>query len=73
MKIPKSIRASLAAVLEYLWDDERAHYEDNPEPNHIFLHAQAIADRLDRLDDDDDGGGEPLPPIVADCPKEVAA
>ena len=39
---------NLCAVVRYLWNDERRHYESDLSDNHIYLDVKALRAALDK-------------------------
>ena len=35
--VDDNLKNAIKKVVDYLWNDEEKHYEENPETNHIFL------------------------------------
>ena len=38
----ENLKADIHMLLDYMWESEQAHYEENPSDHHIFIIMQKI-------------------------------
>lgn len=37
LKLPKGVKKDIEKIIDYLYDDEKRHYEEYPIEDHIYL------------------------------------
>lgn len=47
--IPKSILKDIRTIVDYNWDDEKRHYSEGRDPDHIFMYLKRVDKWLDEM------------------------
>lgn len=42
----ENLKANINLLLDYMWEDEKRHYEEYPTPHHIFITMQKIREEI---------------------------
>ena len=46
----KKLKANINLLLDYMWEDEKRHYEENPSDHHIFVIMKRIREEINDAD-----------------------
>ncbi len=45
--VKKQLKEDIKTILNYLWNDEQKHYQENPSKNHIYTVLRRLAKRIE--------------------------